>query len=127
MRILRHAFSFQATSLLVIHKQTNKYRLLKIHIATQCLCRELDRTPHLYLVWKVGCKEVIYCIKSGAGGGKQSDASLHRHPLGRSSFCPQLHCLASYHTQAGRLSAGVLGPQVGPSNSSPHFRNGCVQ
>lgn len=56
--------------------------------AIQSHYRELDRTPHLYLVWKVGCKEVVDCIKSGAGRGKQSRASLHRHPLGLQLFLP---------------------------------------
>lgn len=89
-----------------LEERINRCSLWPSQEATQCHCRELDRTPHLYLVWKVGCKEVIDCIKSGTGGGKQSHASLHRHPLGLAALFA-LSCIAWLPT-THRLCDSVL-------------------
>lgn len=68
-----------------------------------------------------------YCIQSGAGGGGSKAVSVHTGIL-RAAALFALSWVARLST-AGRLgnSVLVLGPQEGPSNSSPHFRNGFMQ
>lgn len=72
-----------------LEERINRYSLWPSREATQCHCRELDRTPictfHLYGKWDA---RKLFIVLSQGQGDKQSHASLHRHPLGLQLFLP---------------------------------------